>query len=335
MSRTTAAVLAVAALGILALAGLSIHSSQTTARSDPDSNQLIIFHAGSLAVPFRQICEEFNRQHPNVKIVRETAGSRECAHKIIDLHKPCDIMASADYVVIDTLLIPEYAMWNIKFASNEMGIAFSKNSYRAGQITDENWYDILLEEDAAYGRSDPNADPCGYRTMLMAKLAEEYYDKPGLADRILAKDRKYIRPKEVDLLALLEVGELDYVFIYRSVARQHELEFLELPDEINLNNVEFSDFYRTASVHLTGKTKGTLITQVGTPIVYGVTIPSNAPNRKLALTFLSFLLDADKGQAILEKNGQTSVVPSPADTFDKLPESLKIFALPMKPEGQK
>jgi hypothetical protein len=50
---------------------------------------------------------------------------------------------------------------------------------------------------------------------------------------------------------------------------------------------------------------------------------------------LSFLLDANKGLAILEKNGQESVVPSPTNTFDRIPASLKRFALVSKPEGHK
>ena len=64
--------------------------------------------------------------------------------------------------------------------------------------------------------------------------------------------------------------------------------------------------------------------------MYGVTIPKNAPNRKLALKFLTFLLDVEKGGAILLKNGQTPVVPSPTDSFDRVSECLKIFALPTK-----
>jgi molybdate/tungstate transport system substrate-binding protein len=209
-----------------------------------------------------------------------------------------------------------------------MVIVFGENSHRASQINKDNWYDILLQKDVTFGRSDPNADPCGYRTVFTITLAEKFYNRPGLVGRMLAKDRRYIRPKEVDLLSLLETGELDYIFIYRSVAEQHELRYIVLPDEINLKKAELSDFYKTASVRLTGRKPGTFITKVGKPIVYGVTIPKDAPNRELALAFLSFLLDADKGAAILEKNGQSSVVPSPADTFGSLPESLKIFALP-------
>ncbi len=324
MSRAVKIILICVLLALLF--GLFITSPKPPSRS----SKLIIFYAGSLAVPFKQICEEFNKQHPDLQIEREAAGSRMCARKITDLHRPCDVMASADYTVIDTLLIPEHADWNIKFASNEMVIACLADSDNTNRITQNNWPDILLQKDVAFGRSDPDVDPCGYRTVLVMKLAEKFYDRIGLAEQILAKDQIYIRPKEVDLLAFLESGYLDYIFIYRSVAEQHHLEYLILPDEINLKNPAFADFYDTASVQLSGKEPGTFVTGTGAPIIYGVTIPSNAPNRDQALAFITYLLDADKGGAILETNGQTSVIPSPTDTFDKIQENLKVFALPVE-----
>ena len=329
MRSRTKIILISLALVFSVLTGFVVRSSWLKTDTHIDSQQLIIFHAGSLAVPFKQVCEEFNKSHPDVKIICEAGGSRVCARKIADLNRPCDVLASADYTVIDTLLIPQHADWNIKFAANEMVIAFRKDSRRADQINKVNWCDILLDKDVAFGRSDPNADPCGYRAVLTIKLAEKFYNRPGLADKLPAKDQRYIRPKEVDLLALLETGELDYWFIYRSVAEQHKLKYIMLPDEINLKKTQLRDLYRTASVKITGNTPGTFITKYGEPIVYGVTIPKNAPNHKLALAFVNFLLDADKGGAILENNGQTSVVPSPTDTFDSLPECLKTFALPI------
>jgi len=299
------------------------------------SGELIVFHAGSLAVPFKQICEQFNEYYPGIKIFREAAGSRVCAYKITKLNRLCDVMASADYTVIDSLLIPEHADWNIKFAGNEIVIAYRADSRRASQINKDNWYTILLEEEVAFGRSDPNLDPCGYRTALVLALAEEFYNKPGLASSILAKDTRYIRPKEVDLLMLLEVGNLDYIFIYRSVAEQHKLKELLLPEQINLSSTQFAGSYKNASVRITGKRPHAFITKVGEPVVYSVTIPKNAPNRKIALAFLKFLLDPDKGGAILKSNGHTVRGPSTTDTFEKLPECLKDFALPVEQESNR
>lgn len=290
------------------------------------AGDLMVFHAGSLSVPFKEIAGAFTKEYPKVRVLREAAGSRACARKISDLDRVCDVFASADYTVIDTLLVPEHTAWTLRFAANEMVIVYTEDSRRAKEIDGGNWYRILLEDEVAYGRSDPNVDPCGYRTVLVSKLAEVHYGVPGLADRLLNKDKRNIRPKETDLLALLEVGEIDYVFFYRSVARQHGLKWVTLPDEINLKNPEMADIYQRASVEVTGKTPGTVIVRPGAPMVYGLTIPKNADNPAAALAFVTFLLEADKGMAIMEKNGQPSLVPSPTDTYDAIPDPLKRFA---------
>ncbi|MBD3322494.1 MAG: tungstate ABC transporter substrate-binding protein WtpA, partial [Chitinivibrionales bacterium] len=143
--------------------------------SGPLSGKLIIFHAGSLAVPFKEIAAAFEKEYPDITVIREAAGSRTCARKIADLNRYCDIMASADYTVIDELLIPQHASWNIKFASNEMAIVYHDKSRKSKEISEANWYEVLLEDSIAFGRSDPDSDPCGYRAVLTIKLAEHYY----------------------------------------------------------------------------------------------------------------------------------------------------------------
>ena len=67
---------------------------------------------------------EYEKMNPGIKILLEPAGSLVCARKITELKKPCDIIASADYFVINELLIPEYAKWSIRFATNEIVIAY-------------------------------------------------------------------------------------------------------------------------------------------------------------------------------------------------------------------
>lgn len=306
--------------------------SCTEKKKKLEVQKLIIFHAGSLSVPFKQISEAFKAENTGVNIFLEAAGSRACARKISDLKKPCDVMGSADYSVIDNLLIPEYADWNIKFASNEMTIVYHEGSKKAEEINKDNWHTILADKKVAFGRSDPNADPCGYRAVLTMKLAEKFYKADGLSESLSKKDTEYIRPKETDLLALLESNTIDYIFLYRSVAQQHGLKYVLLPDEVNLKKPEFADIYKTVSVDISGKKPGTTITKKGAPMVYGITIPKNAPNPELAKKFVAFVLDKVKGLAIMEKNGQPSMVPSPTNTFDKIPEELKRFALPVSEE---
>ena len=76
------------------------------------SKEIIVFHAGSLSVPFKQMKDEYEKENPGVKILLEPAGSLVCARKITELKKPCDIMVSSDYFVINELLIPEYSQRN-------------------------------------------------------------------------------------------------------------------------------------------------------------------------------------------------------------------------------
>jgi len=148
-------------------------ASCSGSRKSDTPEKLVIFHAGSLSVPMRMIADVFEREHPGVEVVLEAAGSRACARKITDLGRACDVMASADYTVIDELLIPGHASWNVKFAANEMAIVYLASSRM--EIGAGNWYEILLRDDVVFGLSDPDSDPCGYRAVLTAKLAEAYY----------------------------------------------------------------------------------------------------------------------------------------------------------------
>lgn len=293
--------------------------------ADKLSGKLTVFHAGSLSVPFAQMVVAFNKNHPDVVILLEADGSRTCARKISELSRPCDVMASADYTVIDQLLIPEHADWNIKFAANEMTIVYHKDSRRSKEINKDNWHEILMDKNVIFGRSDPNVDPCGYRAVLTMKLAGEYCNDPSIPEALLKKDRNYIRPKETDLLALLESNSIDYIFLYRSVAQQHGLDFLLLPDEINLKKTELANTYAKVTVNISGKKPGEFVTKTGAPMVYGITIPGNAPNPEVAMAFVDFIL-GKQGAAIMEKSGQPTVVPSPSGSYSRIPVPLQQYA---------
>ena len=117
--------------------------------------KLVIFHAGSLSVPLGRMEKIFEAKYQKVDLQREGAGSQKCARKITDLNKPCDIMASADYKVIDKLLIPDYADWNVRFATNQLVLCYTDKSRYKQDITDKNWYDILNKKKVVWGHADP------------------------------------------------------------------------------------------------------------------------------------------------------------------------------------
>jgi len=293
------------------------------------SGEIIVFHAGSLSVPFKQLKDEYEKRNPGIKILLEPAGSLVCARKITELKKSCDIMASADYFVINELLIPEYASWSIRFATNEIDIAYNDKSRYSSEINATNWIEILSRGDVIYARAEPDFDPCGYRTVLTFKLGEKFYNYPGLTEKMITKNRDFIRPKEVDLIALIESNTIDYMFQYKSVAIQHGLNYIDLPDEINLSNPSMNVIYNTVSLDVAGSTPGSKMTVKGDFINYSLTIPEVAANKDEALKFVSFIL-SDEGISIFRKNGQEPIIPFSSEQYDKLPGQFQSYLKDIK-----
>jgi molybdate/tungstate transport system substrate-binding protein len=284
-------------------------------------SEIIIFHAGSLSVPFKALATEYEKLNPGTKVLLEPAGSLVCARKITELKKPCDIIASADYFIINELLMPDYTKWSIRFATNEIVIAFQEKSKYAAEINASNWIDILLKNDVTFSRSDPDSDPCGYRTLLTFKLAEKYYNRIGIAEKLASKNMDFIRPKEVDLVALIEANAVDYMFQYKSVAIQHNLRYIELPREINLGDPALNDLYKTVSQDITGGTPGSRMTVTGEYINYSLSVLDSAPHSKDAINFVSYLL-SDKGMDIFRKNGQQPIIPCTSGQPGEVPKDL-------------
>jgi molybdate/tungstate transport system substrate-binding protein len=288
--------------------------------------EVIIFHAGSLTVPLAEIEKNFEAAHPQIDILREAGGSTKMARMISELNKPADIMASADYKVIDKTLVPDHASWNIRFATNQLVLCYTEKSRFADIINKDNWYEILGREGVVWGHSDPNLDPCGYRSLMVLQLAEKFYNKPGLYDQLLAnRPEENVRPKSVELVSLLKTGNMDYAWEYLSVAVQHELKYLTLDDHINLGNQQFDDYYKQAEVKVTGKKPGQWITRTGQSCTYGVTLVNSAPNPEGAILFLEYLLSPEGGLKILESMGQPPIIPNHVDSAEmkaQLPPSL-------------
>lgn len=289
--------------------------------------EVIIFHAGSLSVPFKQLASEYEKKNPGVKVLLESAGSLVCARKITELKKPCDIIASADYFVINELIIPDYASWSIRFATNEIVIGFQEKSKYAAEIDSLNWMAILLRKDVTFSRSDPDSDPCGYRTVMTFKLAEKYYGLPGLADKLTSKNKEFIRPKEVDLIALIESNAVDYMFQYKSVAIQHNLKYIVLPDNINLGNPRKNEIYKSVSVEITGSTPNSKMIATGDYINYSLAVLRNAPESYAAIDFVSLLL-SEEGMDIFRKNGQKPIIPFSTDEPEMIPVALNKYLKP-------
>ena len=317
-------------LGVLLVLALGVFG-YTFLLADNDEPQptgkLVVFHAGSLTVPFAAIEKKFEAKYPQVDVLREAGGSTKMARLISEVGKAADIMASADYKVIDKSLIPDHAIINIRFASNQLVLCYTDKSKFADEINAHNWTEVLQRPEVIWGHSAPDLDPCGYRSLMVLQLAEKHLAQPGLYEKMLAnRPLKNVRPKSVELISLMQAGEMDYAWEYRSVAVQHGLKYISLPDEINLGNYKMDDLYKQAKVQVSGKKPGTFITRTGQSITYGVTIIDAASNKPAAEAFLAYMLDPEGGLKILAEMGQPPFVPGRVPTAEMhalLPASLQ------------
>ncbi len=312
----------------------TISSSMTSAASTSSTStvesgkKLIIFCAGSLYIPLQKLAAVYEQQHPGVEVVIEPSGSVKAVRKVTELGRRCDVMVLADYMLIQKYMMPGYAKWYIAFATNQIVLCYTSRSRGASEINSGNWIEMLARPDTRYGFSNPNDDPCGYRAVMVIGLASLLYNDSSILEKlVLSKSNMQaeiadgtlrirvpahlevkegsdleIRSKSVDLIALLETGVLDYAFEYRSVAVQHNLSFIELPPQLNLGDPAYKTFYSRVVISiLCGSDEEKAI--VGSPIVYGVTIPSTAENVDGAKEFIKLLL-SETGRKIFEEFGQ-------------------------------
>jgi len=119
-----------------------------------------------------------------------------------------------------------------------------------------------------------------------------------------------VRPKEADLVGLLQAGEFDYIWSYESIAQGIGLKYLTLPEAIDLSSPADSAAYATASVRVAGKTPRDSLTMRGQPIVYAFTIPTRAPHPAIATRFAVYLA-SPAGRRVLRN--------AKLDVFDSYP----------------
>ncbi|MBX5465740.1 MAG: extracellular solute-binding protein [Clostridia bacterium] len=282
---------------------------------------LTIYAAGTLVRPFQEIDRAFEAAHPGVHVQAQFGGSVKEVKQVTELGQPADVVAVADYSVIPRLMFGQgggkvFADWYVGFATNAITFVYTARSRGAERINASNWYEVLAEPGVQIGRSNPDTDPSGYQTLEMLQLASKYYGQPDLERKVLANaPMTNVRDTETELLSALEAGQIDYLAIYESDARQHGLKYVPLPPQINLSDARFARAYAAARV----QTKSGLLT--GKPIVYAVTIPTNAPHPELARQWVAFLLT--EGRTVLARDGFGLPAKPMASDVGKVPEELR------------
>jgi molybdate/tungstate transport system substrate-binding protein len=342
--------IAILAIIIIAVVGVGIYGF-TSYVSSSETGTITIYAAASLAKQMNATAAEFEKQHPNVKVNIQYGGSSDLISQITQLNKSVDIMASADYGLISKNMIPNETSFNIEYARNEMVIAYTDKSANSSQINSTNWYQILNQSDVKFGIADPNSAPAGYRAVMMIQLAESYYNTTGIFNDLIAENSAIIsspngtgyaisspedlnptskiisRPAVAEVMTVLQSDAVDYALVYKSDADQQKssgVKYVTLPDQLALNSTQYEPTYKKFSLIQFSGTNKTKTVKLS-PIIYGITVLNDAPNRELAIQFVQLLLSPE-GNKITQKTYQDPIVPSIAtNDSTNIPDPLKQY----------
>jgi molybdate transport system substrate-binding protein len=203
-------------------------------------------------------------------------GSNTIANEIKGRLRRGDVFVSANPKVNAALMGAvngDWVGWYIAFADSPLVIGYNPSSKFAADFETRPWYQALMEPGIRIGRTDPRLDPKGRLTLALMKQAENFYNRPGLSQRVLgAPDNpSQVLPEET-LIGRLQSGQLDVGFFYSTETADAKIPAVQLPRAI-------------------------------TPkAVYTVTILRDAPNPAGADRFVAFLLGSD-GQKLLQAHG--------------------------------
>ena len=250
-SRSRRAVLGALAGSLPALAGCSGVLGRTTAEP------VRVLCAGSLQKALLDGLDSAVAAPVQV----EARGSAAAARLVADGVRDPDVVALADTALFESVLD---TAWYTRFATNELVISYDGATDGGRRIADaDTWFEPILAGDATLGRTDPNLDPLGYRTLFALELGADHYDRPDLRQRVRDASRVY---PETSLLARLDTGAVDAAMTYRNMAVDHGFDTRELPAALHLGDPAHRERYRTVSYTLSD---GTTVT--GDVIEYGAT----------------------------------------------------------------
>jgi molybdate/tungstate transport system substrate-binding protein len=327
--------------GALALLPL-LAASPALACVTPTTQEVIVWHAGSLSNAFKSIEAGFTCQ-TGIQVVDHSTGSLDLVRQVTSGGQAADVVVPADFLDIDLFLRPAgYAEYNIEFAATKMVLGYLQSDLTAKGYTVADgtpfsppasipnavadWYNALLQSNIAIGESSAFLDPTGYRAPMIFRLAQSYYEVPNLYDNLLnhlvataAQGSPSIAlGKGFDFQLVYEVSA------YASSQVNPDYRYVNIPDAVNLGNPALNEFYRRAEIVVPDLSGAGFIAIPGHNVVYGVTVMKTAQNPANAVAFVQYLLGSN-GQAPLTSALFKVISPATVSRWDyrNLPAQLR------------
>lgn len=265
---------------------------------------LISFSADAYAVEATSLLNGFS-QSAGIPVAPVKSGGSFADAKQIAAGAPDDVFISVALSATGSAYLKNLSSnWAIGFASDQMVLAFSNatsssSSGRAiiGQgnaaaqsnaTSDWNkFFTTLTSGNASVGIADPVADPAGLRGWLALKAAGLLYagGQNVYVTSLLHAKANVTGTHAAALVAPLESGQIQFLFIYKSAAISDHLGYLSLNPHVNLGDPTLVAFYSKLSY------TDSAGVNAGSPIILCVTVPLSSVNTAEAYQFVQYVVN--------------------------------------------
>jgi molybdate/tungstate transport system substrate-binding protein len=280
-------------------------STVVTGSSSSSSGSGLILYSADAYVNETQTLENgFTTQTGVPTLPPKSAGSLTLAQEIAQGDPVSAFVSASKTAVQPATLKNESSGWAVSFATDQMAIVYSdatlQNSAGMNVIdaynsavssnTTQAWgafYQNLTSGSVKVGISNPNADPAGYRAWLVLEAAGYIYasgNSSYFVDRMLSTKGNLTGASAADLVAPLQAGQVQFLFIYKSSAISQKLNYFELPSGVNLGSSSYNSFYSQFTYTITSGV------QKGGAIALFITVPKDSIDYSGSVDFVVYVV---------------------------------------------
>ncbi len=328
----TVVAVVVAALAAGLAGGWYLHPSD----GQPASVTLSVVAAGSLAPILPSIAASFANATPGVKapVAAELFEGSEAAASALTLPgQPYDVFVAADFRVVPQHLeppAPNVTSWEVVFASDPLVLAYAPGVGALRGLNATNWPEKIVGAGVTLGAPNASADPLGANAIFALELEDAragasgalygHFFSGGIGGLASPTGATKIVAENVAATALA-TGEVSAYLLYRSYAEVNHLTFVPLNASVDLGSTSpaaVAAYSRASTTVLSGS--GSVVER-GTPVLFALTIPHDAPDYPLGLAFAAYLL-SNATASTWSADGFTPLSPLWTDAPTQLPAAL-------------
>ncbi|HXQ93857.1 MAG TPA: extracellular solute-binding protein [Thermoplasmata archaeon] len=313
---------AAGAVGLGFVAGYEYKTSPANSPAVVENSTLSVLGAGTLNTLFPQLASALVNETPGISsptAAQTYEGSLDITTAISSLGALADVAAVADFRLIPQLLEPKYAGYEVVFGATPEVLVYNPSIAAFDGINSTNWAEKLVADVTTGGNPrmavwNASTDPNGYNEIFSLELQGLLYNgSAGMFYNALysgaagtpavPNPATTILEHESQAATLLHTGTVSAFITYRSYAVVNHLAYVAFDPIVGLaanNSTALSDYAKLTTTIVASS--GGFSTVVPAPVLFAITVPSNAPNPSLGAAFVHLLL-SPQGAAIISAGG--------------------------------